>query len=165
MTRSEQIAQALKVLIPPANKLAECRRHIEHALDIMAATMRGVAAIKAQRAADRQSGRAYYAALERVLATSKAYACVGGALAIPIAPLQRAVKFAAKWRVGFSQALPRGAIAERQATALAYNLLRQWDRPALKTRKGAWHKLAAILLGDRDADLFRHLCGFELDLR
>jgi hypothetical protein len=87
VTRSEQIAQALKVLIPPADKLAECRRHIEHALDIMAATMRGVAAIKAQRAADRQSGRAYYAALERVLATSKAYACVGGAFAIPIAVL------------------------------------------------------------------------------
>jgi hypothetical protein len=150
--------------MPPADELAECRRHIEHALDIMAATMRGVEAIKAQRAADR-SGRAYYAALERALATSKAYARAGGALAIPIASLERAVKFVAEWRVGFSQALPPGAIAERQATALAYNLLRQWDRPALKTRKGAWHKLAAILLGDRDADLFRQLCGFELDLR
>jgi hypothetical protein len=84
VTRSEQIAQALKVLMPPANRRAECRRHIEHALDIMAAIMRSAKGIKTQRAADRQNGRAYYAALERALATSKAYARAGGALAIPI---------------------------------------------------------------------------------
>jgi hypothetical protein len=82
----------------------------------MAATMRGVEAIEAERAAYRQS-RAYHAALKRALASSKAYARAGGSLAIPIAPLERVVKLAAKWRAGFSEALPRGAIAKRQATA------------------------------------------------
>jgi hypothetical protein len=161
MTRRAQIAEALKVLQPPATERDECRRQVEHALDVMAATLRGVEVIKAERAACRRSGRSYHAALERALAVSKARASDGGALVMPIARLEHAVKFAAEWRAKFSRALPRGAIAERQATALARHLLWQWDRPAPKTRGGPWHELAAILLGDHSADLFRHLRAFR----
>jgi hypothetical protein len=94
----------------------------------MAATMRGVEAIKSERAARQQSGRhGTRASIRHQQSNIRA----GGALAIPIAPLELAVKFAAEWRARFLQALPRDAIAERQATALAYNLLWQWDRPAL----------------------------------
>lgn len=102
--------------------------------------------------------------LKRALAASRAHLRAGGALVIPIATLERAVAFATKWDVKFPRVLPKGAIAERQGTALAYFLLRQWDRPTLRTRGGAWHKLAAILIGDREADLFRHLCEFKPEL-
>ena len=62
MTRRAQIAEALKVLQPSAAECGECRRQVEHALDVMAATMRAVEAIKAEREANRQGGQSYYMA-------------------------------------------------------------------------------------------------------
>jgi hypothetical protein len=164
MIRAEQIHKALELLAPVPDQRDECRRSIEHALGVMDSTTRTAAVIKAQRTANRQTGRAYHAMLERMLTASKAHARAGGALAIPIPDLERVVESATEWDAKFARALPRGAIAKRQATALAYNLLRQWDRPTPTTRGGAWHTLAAILIGDRGADLFRQLREFQLDL-
>jgi hypothetical protein len=165
MTRAEQIREALELLSPAPDQRDECRRHVEHALDVMASTMRYVEAIKAERAANRKTGRAYHRALARLLAASKAHARAGGALIFTIAHLEKTIKFSTEWDAKFSRALPRGAIAERQATALAYKLLRQWDRPTPTTSDAVWNKLAAILLGDPDARLFRHLREFKSSLR
>jgi hypothetical protein len=164
MIRARQIHKALELLAPAPDQRGECRRYIEHALDVMDSTQRAAAGFKAQRTANRQTGWAYHAAFERMLAVSKAHARAGGALAIPIAELERTVAFAAEWDAKFARALPPRGIAERQAVALSRNLLWQWDRPAHKTRGGTWHRLAAILLGDRSADLFRYLCAFKLAL-
>ena len=161
MTRTGQIRELLELLAPAPDLRDECRRYIERALDVMDSTKRAAAAIKAQRAATRQSGRSYQAALERMLAVGRAHARSGGALAVPIAELEHTVAFAAAWDAGFARALPPRGIAERQATALAYNLLWQWDRPAHKSRGGTWYRAAAILLGNPDADLYRYLCEFQ----
>jgi hypothetical protein len=165
MTRARQIREALDLLAPAPDRRDECRRDVEHALDVMASTMRAVEVIKAERAAFRKTGRAYHRAFERLLAASKAHARAGGALAIKIARLEETIKFSTQWEAKVSRAMPKGAIAERQATALAYNLLRQWDRPTPTTSDGVWHNLAAILLGDPDANLFRHLREFKSSLR
>jgi hypothetical protein len=47
------------------------------------------------------------------------------------------------------------------AVAAAYDLLKWWGHKAPVTRGGKWEKLAKILAGDRDVDLFDHLREFK----
>ncbi len=51
---------------------------------------------------------------------------------------------------------------QERAVENAYDLLTQWrgDEKLVTTRRGKWWRLAAILYGDPDADLFRYLRTF-----
>jgi hypothetical protein len=71
---------------------------------------------------------------------------------------------------GWSPPQPK-ALKRKRAVALAYWLLRHWGRPATIYRpnplaqvadgSGEWHRLATILYGDLDANLYRLLQTFD----
>jgi hypothetical protein len=157
MTRARQIREALQVLAPLPQEFSECQCRVEHAVYIMESTKRGAKAVRSERAATKETGRRYYGALGRLLVASRAHARAGGAIGIPIAHIERTLE----WRSKYSRMLPSGAIVQRQAAALARSLLQQLNRRIVTTRGKTWHRLAAILYGDREADLFDYLCELE----
>lgn len=147
------VAEMLDLLAPPARQRAACRRDIEHALANMAATKKATEHGSTQKARD-----AYANALDHMLAASRAYLAAGGALALRLDTLQRAISFNKQWSAHWSP-LPRSA-AQQQAVVLAHDLLLQWGGEIVTTKRRKWWRLAALLYGDRTHDLWRPLQAF-----
>jgi hypothetical protein len=50
---------------------------------------------------------------------------------------------------------------ERAAVHVAFHILRKYELPAIAKRKSTWCRLAAILAGSRDRDLYYYVCEFH----
>jgi hypothetical protein len=50
---------------------------------------------------------------------------------------------------------------ERAAVHIAFHILRKYELPAIAKRKSTWCRLAAILAGNRDRDLYYYVCEFH----
>ena len=152
----QQVGLVLKLLAPPQHELAECRARIEEAFEIMAAAARADKYVGVTKRAKRE----YSAALKRLLVETRAYAAVGGALAIPLNVVKRAVDLDRKWSACWTP--PPRWERQKYAVALAYELLSCWHPDAItRSRQGEWHQLAAILYGDVSANLYRQLRAFR----
>lgn len=150
------VDQALRLLAPPQHELDECRAHIEEAFEIMAAATRADKYVGVTKRAKRE----YSAALKRLLVATRNHVDVGGALAIPLNVIKRAVNLDKKWSAHWTPP-PRWG-RQKCAVALAHGLLSCWRPDAItKSHQGKWHELAAILYGDVNANLYRQLRAFR----
>lgn len=165
MTREKQIKAALDVLEPPAHKREQCRGNVEYMLDEVAAAFRSAEQHSAKdvtRAWDR-----YHLALRNLRAGHNALEAVGWRGLIEAGEIERAFeastpeaierrKHSAKVFMSF------GGSAQERAAECAHELLVQWcgSGKIATTRKGKLWRLAAILFGDPNADLFRYLRVF-----
>jgi hypothetical protein len=162
VTREQQIRAALKLSeLPPARREAG-RARIETALDIMVSVGTLHTLIKACRsAAHTKAIKVYRKRLWQLEQARKAICVVEGVEYVPTKkdpdePKQYELYPGAggRWKQAF-------------AVAFAYELLMEWwggDEFITTTRKGSWWRLSAILYGDEDIDLFRHLRAFKPEL-
>jgi hypothetical protein len=151
MTRKQQVDEARSLLKPPADKADQCCAHIREWLDYVEC---------ARRAADttRKENREYSAALWNLCAisrTKKGVRLIGQEL------LDRAVAIDKKtsspsWVANImgDSALPPPLQPRDIAAVGAYELLKRWGHKQPTTTAGnEWHKLAAILFGQRGINL------------
>jgi hypothetical protein len=168
MTREQQIKAALEILKLPPGRRAAARVSIEKALDALDCAcvlhwkMKFLRSKTATKARD-----AHYRALCRLRVTHKSLFATARGIGLDLTTIENAITafeeldalvryefypdFDGRWRQGFT-------VAAGHALLMQY-----WgsDEFITKTRKGAWWRLSAILYGDENADLFRHMCAFK----
>jgi hypothetical protein len=168
MTRDEQIAEALTLLAPPPAQEAEC----EHEIRMQLKRIKNAAAFaQSCRAAGskKKSGLAtYYAALRRLRSASSSLDPAikpWFSFADPAYSTGKALeKEIAKAEVFLNRpsARPRRhASLTKVAVAAAYELLVWSNHEPTVTRGGKWERLARLLAGDLNIDLFEHLREFK----
>jgi len=170
MTREQQVKAALKLSKLRRNRHEAARAIIENALDIMGSTSNLHRMVKLCRSkAVTEARGAYYRALRKLQIAHKALLATGSGMVgdLEHASIENAIAaFEARGEPVRYELYPDAAGRWTQgfAVALAYELLMHWwssDEFISTTRKGSWWRLSAILYGDPDADLFRHLCKFK----
>lgn len=154
--RAEQIAFALEKIAPTASDRDECRRHIEEVLDIVESA--GRAAAHAKNTKTRM--RHYSAQLKRFLKVSREHAAAGGALAMSLSMVERAVALDAAWSARWSQ--PSRSLKQECAVAMAYEVLTCYNPEAIVMTPGStWDQLAVIFNGEtRVRSLYRQMQNF-----
>lgn len=157
MTREQQIRAALKLPAPSRHDRAKCQKDVENALDIMADVSSTIEIITTQRsmaASKVKATPAYHRALLKLRTVHRAVfgakdAAIENAIAAIDGRAAPLLQLARLNTIGIEQTV---------AAKLAYGLLKQWgNKKITTTRGGPWHRLAAILYGDEDADLFQYL--------
>jgi hypothetical protein len=165
VTREEQTTAALELLAPQPPDRDECLHDVGVALDRVEF---GAAAARSFRVAGSKEGRgklqSYLAALRRVkIAYGALDPVIRPWFSLPQADIDREVVIATDFLARPSRR-SGGSDASRNKAAVrvACDLLGLWDRKVPCTRGGEWAQLAAILAGDRDLDLFDHMCALKL---
>jgi hypothetical protein len=156
MTREQLIKRAMKLVAPPASEHADCQAQIERALEVVESAGRDAEHSKITK----KARGAYSAALKRLLIETRAIAAAGGALAMLPSVIEGAVAFDNMWSAGWR---PHSRWKKQEwAAALAHHLLAQWrpEEKIVATKGKKWHRLAAILYGDPDDDLYRQLLKY-----
>jgi hypothetical protein len=161
MTRKQQIDEAHKLLNPPADKADQCCEHIREWLHYVEFA-RQAAGIT------RKENSEYSAALAKLCSisrTRKGQRLIGQEL------LERAVAIDKKtsspsWAANImGDSVPPPPLESRRSAAIgAYELLRCWGHKLTTTAGNEWHKLAAILFGQRDINLHRHILKVHSDI-
>jgi hypothetical protein len=161
VTREQQIQAALRLLAPEPERRADCERDINRALNIIEreANAGGNLTKKHKKAL-----RSLEGALRRTVAARRAlerhWTTEFGGEHLPPLALDEWIAYCQQ-----QCALPRPRRFRRTANPKyhavdqAERLLRDWgqqDRISV-TRRGRWARLAAVLYGDRRADLYNHL--------
>jgi hypothetical protein len=180
MTREQQIRVALRRLKPSANQRAKYRGEIKNALAIMADVSIAHNIWAAQRSRPhRIAASAYLKALRRLRAATRALLAAGGAVSrdLNLDRIEREIRaresrrFKVIYRVddkhrmlNDGECLRVGATKPTFAVALAYELLKEWGRKIEKTPRGDWGQFSAILYGNPDIDLSRHMRKFRPEL-
>jgi hypothetical protein len=168
MTRDQQVKAALKLSKLPRDRYEAARASIENALDIMVDATIAHNVWKAARSkAAHKAERAYHQALCRLRTTHKAALATGAGVPphFDLVRIESAIRASEPRR--YEVLYRAGGTKPTFAVALAYELLMEWwggDEFITTTRKGSWWQLSAILYGDPDADLFRHLRRFKPEL-
>ncbi len=168
MTRAQQIDTALKVLAPPRYKRKHCRSNIEYMLDDVQAFSGTSAELRATRSKrTARAWRSYHLAVVRLRATHIALLATGWGGFIELADIERAIQKTTPEECDVRRRAQEmwaslGGLEQKRAVENAYDLLTQWrgDEKLVTTRRGKWWRLAAILYGEPDADLFRYLRTF-----
>jgi hypothetical protein len=191
MMREKQIAAALKLCAPKPHEREACRTHVEKALDVLDSADRVV-----DRYA-KVTKKAINAEFDRVH-RSRAAAAAHAARGVPLAtrPPDNRIVIIARGKNGKIK-LPDDAklyrvpdvrmrailmdwsrrwnppsrwLKHKYAVGLAHDLLKEWKPDDIVvSRKGRWHRLAAVLFGDPKAvlsddpkvNLYRHLLAFQ----
>jgi hypothetical protein len=81
-----------------------------------------------------------------------------------IEDLNREVKFVEDYAnsIVVGKGKPRRSMARHNAVHQACELLKKYgSKPPRKSRKGKWHRLAKVLFGDPDADLFDYIERYQ----
>jgi hypothetical protein len=181
MTREQQMRVALRRLKPSAHQRAKCRAEIENALAIMADASIAHNIWAAERSkAYTNAKRVYLVALRRLRSATRALLDAGGGVSLDFSleRIEREIRACEPRRFKIihlskmgehqvlreGEALRVGATKPTFAVALAYELLKQWGGKIVKTPRGDWGQLSAILYGDLDIDLSRHLRKFRPEL-
>jgi hypothetical protein len=159
VTRAGQIIAALELLGPPPPRRREDRRrHVEHVVDEMESVRRAAEHAKVTR----KRMRTYSAALRKFQAASRAHAAAGGSLALSQRRVDRAVALDEEWSAHWHP--PSPWLEHKTAVEWAYKLLGRWNpHDIVVSRVGTWHKLSAVLFGNRRANLYRHLRAFAAE--
>jgi hypothetical protein len=165
MTRTEQIAQALKLLAPPPSEHAECRRDIETVLIWVDSRTKNLETLKATRSSDGTKAlKGYKKALERL---QEAYDALG--LAKPWFSLgqfgqptivERELAKVTTFLAGSAPPKRGDAIRAKAGVDAAYLLLGPWGHKANVTRGSEWDRLGQIL-ANTDKSVFEHIRKFR----
>jgi hypothetical protein len=168
MTRDQQIRQALVLLAPPPAEREECKHEIRLALDMV---KNNAAVARSFRAfGSKQKG-----GLERYCAALRRLASALRTLDPTIRPwfsfadpnydagqmIEEEIKKVTEFLNRPSVAPSRNACWNKAAVAAAYTLLTWRQQKTAITRGGKWEKLAKILAGNQNVDLFDHLRKFR----
>lgn len=162
MTLDDQIREALSLLTPKEEDRGECRERIFDALNVINIEV-----------ANREHPRTYVSkeaklTLEQFCAALKRARDIRNKLP----PMMNMVSFSSLDLDGYIAtceeylAVPSGpprrqAFRQRAAVIEARDLLMYYGKRPTTTRLGAWHKLSAILFGDKRADLYHHCAAFK----
>jgi hypothetical protein len=162
MTREEQIAAALKVLAPALRSAADrvaARERIDDLLNTMGMRVAYAEAFQQLRSQAKRRALATFAAALRRADVAHRRLTEGlnfvGLDSLNFPVLQPHIATAEE--LLRAKPLKRGPYRQQLAVKCARDLLTNYDLPVKTTRKGSWHRLAAILFGDKDYDLFRHM--------
>jgi hypothetical protein len=159
VTRKQQIKEALALLDPPPPEHEDCRRDIERKLDHMIEVSRAV-----KYAATKKSMRAYSAALRKMQKASRNHTRAGGALTLRAGGIDQAVATDEAWLRCWQP--PSRWLKHKEAVFAAYKLLDRWNQHGIVVSStGTWHRLSAILFGDKRVNLYRHLRAFAAEWR
>jgi hypothetical protein len=151
--RDRQIADAIRLLAP--KQVGECRAQLKSALDIMAdAHRRDTRRRATKRAADRFDG-----ALRRF--QDECHRAGKAGVALPI-DIDRVIERHKRWN---ALAPKRSQTPQQIAVKLAHDLMVYWRCNITVGPRSRWHQLAAIILGDRRANLYRQLRAFKIRQR
>jgi hypothetical protein len=163
VTRDEQITAALELLAPPPRDRAECLHDINVALDSIDFNAAAARSFKLTRSkAGKKKLGTYRAALRRVQAAYRALdPAVRPWLSLPQG-IEREIAIADDLLAQQSRR-SGGSDASRNEAAVreAHNLLKWRGYEVACTRGGKWARLAAILAGDQDLDLYDHMLDFR----
>jgi hypothetical protein len=178
MKRDQQIRKALNLLAPPAKKRAECRADVESALDVVEMFGKGDKVFQAERSAAANRARdIFHKTICKALREYDAMVKAGFGspregrlylrwLAMRTAPPRKHVTYSLlSPKKPIPDVIPDGAGLsagsgkKTRATEDAHWLLTKWSggTKIVTTKSGTWHRLAAILYGDEQADLFQYL--------
>jgi hypothetical protein len=155
IARAHQVREALNIIDPPPADRETYRHRIECALDRIGGAERAVEHAKLTN----KTRRSYSDALRRMRHATRRQLQAGGPVALSPARIERAVKSDEAWNKGWSP--PSRWLKHEFAVALAYDLISHKPEAIAVSRNGPWHQLAAVLFGDKDINLFRHLRKFS----
>lgn len=155
MTRDQQIKFALGILNPEDR--AECRADIVQMLDIIDEVMKEEGTMSNSKETKAKVQR-LHKALDEVQA---AYNALPDPLKATVFKQPDLHSLPAACKLFKSKSLKRPAERQRLATVAAQALLIDYDIKRTVTRRGPWYRLAAVLYGDRTADLFAYLREFK----
>jgi hypothetical protein len=171
LTPERQIAKARKVMqqeLPALmpDQRAQLRTDIENKVATIRAEAPGLATLAAARShLTVRTWQTYHRALlklsksdalRRVDAAAEALRRLGWRVPVDAGGIKSAVKdteMQLNWN-------PQASAVEEYAVKLAHDLLAKWGVKTVTTRKKPWWKLSAILFGDENADLYRHLLKY-----
>ena len=160
MTRDEQVAEALKLLAPAPEKLAECRRDIEAKLDQVKRLAKMQTDAKASKTKKGKAAlRRYRKALQGL---HSAYNALGDLKPWFSLDVMR-TRTRTRQRVTRSEdsfRLRRSATLAKTAVPLACALLIRWGHDPAVTRNGKWEWMTKILV-NTDKSVFEHIRAFK----
>jgi hypothetical protein len=125
-----------------------------------------VLVLKVSTKAATKARNTYNRALHKVKAAHNALIRAGGHGYLKLDDIERAIEASKPRRVYYAVDPSTSSAGDvrvggrktRKAAELALELLTRWRPDDIVTTKGkTWSKLAAILYGDKDADLYQHL--------
>lgn len=156
MTRDEQVKLALALLKPKVTDRDQCRQRIEEALNVITETETEMGKTKDFYASKetKLKVKAHRRALDRVRTT---YNALPDAVKFSTLDVQKHVADCDAILKLPSEQQDDRAWKQQVAAAGALDLLQSCGRKASVTRHGQWDRLAAILYGNRHANMFPYI--------
>jgi hypothetical protein len=163
LTHTQQVRRALKELAPAGNERAQCAAAIEDALEEIEFD---ALVLVAQKKETRRLVAQLYGALRKCQSLHKALMRLDAKCGGIVAPLDLSEEIACyeEWLAEPTERSGDRALRQKSAVKHARALVVKY-RPRKQdytlTRRNAWHRLSAILAGDKKLDLFNHMRASE----